>query len=200
VTQACLAIHGLAVKVFNDKVHKPNTKKFVAKGAIEVVIAVMQKYPANDEVQSSCALAISSLGRLPDNRDKIGACGAIELILASMNNHAGNENVIGKLALAVDVLSQGSELHRDKFAAGGAAEIILHAIHKHEKNISVVIGGFRALVVLSSAAEAHGSKSKIRSEASFRQIVKSIKSHSADELVCKWGCTLLCSIASDDSR
>lgn len=51
VTQACLAIHGLAVKYRIDKVHLGNTNKLAKKGALEIIISVMQKFPTNAEVQ-----------------------------------------------------------------------------------------------------------------------------------------------------
>jgi len=195
VAQACLAIHGLAVKYKIDKVHSGNTRKLVTKGAIEVTIAVMQKFPTNAEVQLACALAISSLGRLDENRDKLGQAGACELIVASINQHSSNGMVVGKLALAVDVLSQGSDVHKKKFADGGVVEILLHTIQKQERVASVVADCLRALTIMLSNET---SRPLIRSETSFRQFVKVMRTHEKDPLVAKWGCTLIYTSATDD--
>jgi len=51
VTQTCLAISRLSVKSKTDKVHKGNTRKLVAKGSIELVIAAMKQYPKDTELQ-----------------------------------------------------------------------------------------------------------------------------------------------------
>lgn len=52
-----------------------NTKKLIQKGAIENVIAIMQKYMENEDVQRSAAMAVASLARLEDNRAKLGEAG-----------------------------------------------------------------------------------------------------------------------------
>jgi hypothetical protein len=58
VTQALLAIAGLAVKFKSDKVHKGNTRKLVDKGAIEIIVAVMQKFADKEDVQRAAGILI----------------------------------------------------------------------------------------------------------------------------------------------
>lgn len=103
-SQACLAIHGLAVKVNQDRIHNGNTRKLVAKGAIENVLVAMQIYPTNQLLQQSCALAIASLGKIEVNRNSLSSKGACELIVSALSNHSNTGSVVGKLCLAIEVL------------------------------------------------------------------------------------------------
>ena len=195
VAQACLAIHGLAVKCQNDRVHNGNTRKLVNKGAINVVISVMQKFPTSAEVQEACALAFTSLGRLEPNRITLGLGGACELIIAGMKQHQLNGNVIGKLALAVDILSQNIDTHKIKLAEGNVVEIILETINKCERNPVIISDCFRGIIAMLLYEP---SRRLIRSEVSLKQIVKVIKLNEKDINVVKWGLCLIYSIATDD--
>ena len=56
-------------------------------GAIEGVIAALQKYPQDVNVQRAGAMAVASLARLEPNRDKLGSLGAAELVLNGFKTH-----------------------------------------------------------------------------------------------------------------
>ena len=59
----------------------------VCQGAIEGVIAALQKYPQDVNVQRAGAMAVASLARLEPNRDKLGSLGAAELVLNGFKTH-----------------------------------------------------------------------------------------------------------------
>lgn len=129
VSQACLAISGLAVKNKTDKVHRKNTDKLVKSNAIENIIVALRKFPKHASVQRAGAMAIASLARLDDNRQRLGDAGACELLVTSLQTHGGEDNVAEKLAIAIDALSQNNEVNLHKFALSGVTEVLLSSLH-----------------------------------------------------------------------
>ncbi len=195
VTQCLLATYALAVKVKVDRVHTGNTRKLVTKGAIEIVVAIMQKYGENEEVQRSAAMAVTSLARIEANRIKLGAAGACDLVMVAMRTHISSAAVVCKMALAIDALSAQSDGNKVKFIAAGAVDILIAAFQKHEKIAYLVADIFRALVTLSTNED---SKLKIFSEANFKMYVKALKTHEKNNYVAQWGCNLIYCAAVDD--
>lgn len=123
VAQACLAISGLAVKSKKDKVHRKNTDRLVKNNAIENIVVALRKFPKNVKVQRAGAMAIASLARLDDNRQRLGQAGACELLVTSLQTHGGEDGVTEKLAIAIDALSQKNEVNLHKFAQAGVTEV-----------------------------------------------------------------------------
>jgi hypothetical protein len=123
VSQSCLAISGLAVKSKTDKVHRKNTDRLVKNNAIENIVVALRKYPKHASVQRAGAMAITSLARLDENRQRLGEAGACDLLITSLQNHGGDENVAEKIALAIDALSQRNEVNLHKFAFAGVTEV-----------------------------------------------------------------------------
>lgn len=192
IAQALLATAGLAVKAKSDKVHKGNTRKLVDKGAIEIIVAVMQKFADKEDVQRAAGSAISSLARLEVNRNKFGIAGACELVSNSIQLHLSSAPVVAKLAGAVDVLCTNSVQNRGKFSALKTVENLIAALHKHEKNASLVIECLKALVNL---AYVEGNKPKIFNEQTFRLYVKVMKLHEKNDKAAWWTCTIISSAA-----
>eukprot|EP01038_Epipyxis_sp_PR26KG_P004281 gene4281-6066_t len=187
VTQALLAVHSLAVKTSSDLVHKGNTRKLVDKGAVEVVVSVMQMFRSNPNVQRAGAMAIASLGRLSENCEKLGAAGGCDLLFNAFKGHISNAPVVGKIALAIDVLSQHidpnsksstsvtaprtpvSETNKAKFVNLGTIDILIEALQRHESNATTVANVFRSLVTLGT----YQSKlTKVHTESSLKLYLK----------------------------
>ena len=188
VTQALLAVAGLAVKSKSDKVHKGNTRKLVEKGAIEIIVTVMQKFQDREDVQRAAGMAIASLGRLENNRNKFGSVGACELISNALQLHIASHSCVTKLASAVDVLSTNSVANKGKFSALKTVENLLFALNKHEKNVSLVIEVLKSLVNLSSV---EGNKNKIFTESTFKLYVRVMKLHEKNDIAAWWSCTII---------
>ena len=195
VSQACLAISGLAVKSKTDKVHRKNTDKLVKNNAIENIVVALRKYPKSASVQRAGAMAIASLARLDDNRERLGQAGACELLVASLQTHGGEENVTEKLALAIDALSQNNEVNLRKFASSGVTEMLLNAVHKHERHEGVAYGVLRALVVLQIDETV---KPRVKNETAIKVYLRAMKVHEKEEKVARWGCNLIYCCATDD--
>lgn len=188
ITQALLAIHGLAVKAKLDKVQKGNTRKLVEKGAIEMVVSTMQRFGNNEKVQRAAAMAISSLARLEVNRQKLGAAGACELVGNALRMHIEVSQVIAKLALAIDALAVGSEANKAKFTTLNVVSNLIIALQKHEKDSKMVADILRALVNLSSV---EANKKKICTAETFKLIVRLMKMHEKSDNNGIWSCTLI---------
>jgi len=198
ITQALLAIHSLSVKLKMDKVHNGNTKKLVAEGAIQVVVASMQKFADEENVQRAAAMAIASLARLPDNGEKLGECGACDLVVKSMKRHIAVESVVSKLALAIEALCKDSNVNAANLIALKSAELLLSAFQRHEKSATVVADAFRAFIILSGIP---ANKQYVHSENAFKLYIKAMKTHEKSPVVSRWGCNLIfCAAESADER
>lgn len=197
VTQALYAMYGLAVKEKLDKVHKGNTRKLVDKGALEVIVAVMQNFAQDGEVQRAAGLAISSLGRLEANRQRLGGNGACELVAKALTTHIGVSETVAKLALAVDVLSTNSEVNKAKFTDLKVVEQLLAALTKHEKDGAMVADVLRALINLSSV---EAIKHRMFSEATFRIFNKLMRMHEKNETVATSSCQMIYTACTTDEN
>jgi hypothetical protein len=195
VTKSCLAIYGLAVKTKVDKVHMGNTKKLVAIGAIESVVAAVSKSPADPELVRAGCMAIASLARLTENKLRLGDVGAAQVILNGFSAHSQDERVLCQLAFATEALCKDSDDNKSKFAAAGIVDTLLAGLARHERNKFVTGETFRALITLSSH---DGCRAVIRSEASIKLCVKAFKTHEKEMKVAKWGCNWVHAIATDD--
>lgn len=197
VTQALYAIYGLAVKEKVDKVHKGNTRKLVDKGAMEIVVAVMQRFANIVSVQRAAGMAIASLGRLEANRQKLGSSGACELVANAIHMHINSSDVVSKLALAVDVLSTNSEVNKSKFNSLKVVDSLLTALSKHEKDAVMVSDCIRALIGLASV---ESMKRKIFTETTFRMFNKLMRLHEKNDSVAVWSCQLIYTASTTDDH
>jgi hypothetical protein len=188
VTQALLAISGLSVKSKSDKVHKGNTRKLVEKGAIEIIVKVMQKFQDREDVQRAASMAIAALARTEVNRSKFGAVGACELISNAFQLHISSAPCVTKLAAAVDVLCTNSIPNKGKFSALRTIENLLIALSKHEKNANLVIEVLKSLVNLSSV---ESNKAKIFNEAAFKLYIRVMKIHEKNDVAAWWSCNII---------
>jgi hypothetical protein len=100
--QACLAISGLAVKTRSDKEHKGNTRKLVARGAVENVVLCIKTYPEKAEVIRAGAMAVTALSRIDANRQKVGESGVVDLLIMGLTQHSAHAECIAKLAQAIE--------------------------------------------------------------------------------------------------
>lgn len=188
ITQALLAIHGLAVKLKLNKLHKGNTKKLVKEGAIEMVVAAMQKFLNEEIVQRAAAMAISSISLMSENRDKLGECGACDLIVKSLKTHSAAEEVTTKLLAAIEALANSSPTNNSKLTALDAMSLLLSVFQRHEKSASVIAETFRALITLSSVG---ANQQRAQNENAFKMYIKALKTHEKSPLVCRWGCNMI---------
>jgi hypothetical protein len=198
VAQALLAVHSLAVKIKLNKVHNANTKRLVNEGAIEVLVAALQKFAEEGGVQRAAAMATASLGRLPDNKEKLGGFGACELVMKSLKRHMEAEEVVGKLAVAIETLCQDSPSNTKKLTDGEATGLLLTAFQRHEKSVAVVADLFRGLIILSAAP----NQQRATSQAAFALYIKAMKTHEKSAVVGRWGCNMIYSAAAvgDDRK
>lgn len=186
--QALKAIYGLAVKTRIDKVHKGNTRKLVEKGAIESIVATMQKFQDQAPVQGAAGMAIWSLAKLEANRNKLGAVGACELVAHALQLHMGTPSVVSKLASAIDSLAMNSEANKAKFTGLQVIEYLLTALQKHEKSAIMITDCLRALINLSTV---EANKKRVFNEPAFKLYVKLMKQHEKSSQVALWSCTMI---------
>lgn len=193
--QCLLAISGLAVKAKNEKVHKGNTKKLVSKGAIECVVTSLRKYPSDENVQKAGAMAMASLAKLDENRNKFIAAGSCQLVIAALSTHAKVEKVVAKMALAVEALAQGAASEsREIFSNKAIVDTLIKNMFIHERSPVAVADTLRALVTLTIH---EGMRGQIRKEENIRSYVRVMRLHEKVENVAKWGCNLIV-VSSDD--
>ncbi len=197
ITQTLLAIAGLAVKLKNDKVHKGNTRKLVEQGAIENIVAVMQKFADQESVQRAAGMAITSLARLEANRLKLGQVGACELVCHAIQLHINSAQVVSKLSLAIDALAMDSDPNKAKFTALLAIDNLLIALQKHEKVANCVADILRAIITLASVEV---NKPKAFTETALKLYVKVLKAHEKSVNVANWGCHIIYTAAIDDAK
>ena len=188
VTQALLAMHGLAVKLKVNKLHKGNTKKLVKEGAIEIVVTAMQKFLSEETVQRAAAMAISSLSLVTENRDKLGEFGACDMVVKSLKTHLAAEDAASKLIAAIEALANSSPTNASKLTALDAISLVLTAFQRHEKCATVVIEAFRALITLSSVGT---NQQRTQNENAFKMYIKALTTHEKSPLVCRWGCEMI---------
>lgn len=195
VTEACLAIYGLAVKMKANRVHNGNTRKLVTKGSIECVVGAMKRFPNNADIQRAGAMAICSLGRLDEYRGRLGAAGAVDVVLAGFTAHRDEEVVVAKLAAAVDILATNNEVNKASFASANIVDTLLACLSSHERSASVVGEIVKALITMATHEV---SKQKIRSEHAVKLAVRAIRLHEKDHVVARWGCSIIYTCATDN--
>lgn len=186
VTQALIAIAALAVRQKTDKVHKGNTRKLVEKGALEVTMAVMQKFMEYDDVQRAGGLAITALARLEGNKLKLSALNACELVSNAIQTHMANPLVIVKLIYAVEALTHFCEPNIGKLVSLNIVGILLQALNKHENVYYVVECIFKALINISLYNKV--TYQNAFTEAACKLYIKALKLHEKHARVAKWGC------------
>eukprot|EP01039_Chlorochromonas_danica_P002530 gene2530-2771_t len=189
VTQALTSIAALAVKQRTDKVHKGNTRKLVEKGALEVSIAVMQKFIDYEDVQRAGGLALTALARLPVNKLALHKNNACELLIHSLQIHLTNPLVVVKLVNALEALTSECEPNVQKLTSLHAIDLLLEMLAKHENVHFVVEGIYRTLINLCLASKTNFVS--IFNEQGSKLIVKTLKLHEKHAKVAKWGCHLL---------
>ena len=194
VTQACLAVYALAVKMKSDKIHNGNTRKLVTKGAIESVIEIMKKYQREVELTKAGALAISSLSRVDANREKLGTEGAVQVVLQGFRNHMKSDSVLTALCTATDRLCQDSVTNKTGFVQGDIIDLLLTTMNSHEKSTALISECLRALVTFASITP---FPAKLRHDESLKLYIRVMKLHEKSDKVARWGCNLIYSCASE---
>ena len=203
--KACLAISGLAIKTRGDKEHKGNTRKLVARGAVENVVACIQKYPENAMVVRAGAMAVTSLSRMDANRLKVGATGVVDMLIAALSQHSLHAECVAKVARAIDMLSVPvtgengaivSDVNKDKFCQAGVAELLVSLLRKHERSSEVVVEVLRALITLATHPLA---RKHIWTDDACKLFVKVMKLHEKEEDVARWACDMIYSQAIDNA-
>jgi hypothetical protein len=197
VTQSLLAMHTLAVRVKSDKIHKGNTRKLIAKGAIEMVVAAMQKFLDHNEVQAAAGMAISSLARLDANKTLLGENGICELIRKSMTIHIRDARVMEKLTLAVDILSHQNEANQQHFTTLNIISLLLDGLQKHDKHPGLVATTFRCLITLANVKD--NANAVVFQEQFLKLYSRLLRQHDKEVNVFLYGCQLLYTAASVDN-
>ena len=152
------------------------------------MVNVVQKFMDVESVQRASAMAISSLARLKENREKLGESRACEFVHQSLQKHMQNEDVVGKLAVSIEYLSRDSSNNISKFTDLNSAKLLLSVFQRHEKNASVVADTLRALILLSSVKT---NQSRAQSEEAFKMYIRAMKVHEKSPSVGQWGCNMI---------
>ena len=202
--QACLAISGLAYKTRSDKEHKGNTRKLVARGAVENVVLCIKTYPDKAEVIRAGAMAVTALSRIDANRQKVGESGVVDLLIMGLTQHSAHAECIAKLAQAIEMLSQPivdsdgsvSDVTKEKFCKAGVAEVLIALLQTHERHSEVVIEVLRALITLATHPI---SRKFVWSDDACKLYVKVMKIHEKVEDVARWVCNMIYSQAVDNA-
>lgn len=146
-------------------VHKGiGVNRCAGKGGAEAVIAAMQAFPRNSELQYSCLVVLGILGNDPSTATRALASGGVDAVVAALLSHAGSTSgtyggVCSRAAVTLGTLCDGRPAVASRAVQLGAIDVVMAVVHKRQDGVAFHLN---ALTILLTSTTAEASKNTSR--------------------------------------
>ena len=200
--QGCYAVHSLSKGGDGRKEGGDSRKdKFVASGAVEVLIKSLQSFPTNPDVALNGWWAIMNLTvRSNDRKNKIVASGAIDEVIKVLRAFSTNVEIVKVGCKTISFLSNGRDDICDKLVAAGAIEEVINALRAFPEDPEFVQRVCSS--ICNFATRSDNICDKLVAAGAVDEIINALRAFPGDAEVVKQGCAaiLYISYGSDDRK